>query len=236
MFSFAGDLGEVSQDYNGNKNTASESIVIKIDANDKITAKSSLVETTKNGDKFYDDTVTEWSISDTRIQSTSVHGAQIASTSSSPPQTTASSSLATSSVAVPVGPSNNIENFNNEYYYSKDDMSVYDDVNNNRLNLHSNDVQRDSAFEERNIYVTNNGLSDAGAGGVKINDSTKSYIHIEVYKGHMHGMSTKRPKSAAQLHSENNNETLATNGSGRLAKNAVAHQINASAKVSTSKP
>lgn len=215
--------GDDSQDYNGNKNTASESIVIKIDSNDKITAKSSLVETTKNGDKFYDDTVTEWSISDTKTQST-----QPSSTPSHPPAT-ASASLSTSTAPVPVAPGN--DNFNNEYYYSKDDMSVYDDVNNNRLNLHNNNAQRGSAFEQRNIYVTNNGLSDAGAGGAKINDTPKSYIHIEVYKGHLYGVSTKRPKSAAQR-----NETQPAGGNGRLATDSAAHQTNASAKVPTAKP
>lgn len=75
-------------------------------------------------------------------------------------------------------------NYNTENYYSNDDLSVYNDVNNNRLNLRrsSNTAIRSNAYEERNIYVSNNGLSDNANGG---NDSTKSYIHIEVYKGNL---------------------------------------------------
>lgn len=77
-------------------------------------------------------------------------------------------------------------NYNTENYYPNDDLSVYNDVNNNRLNLrrssNSNTMVRPNAYEERNIYVSNNALSDNANGS---NDSTKSYIHIEVYKGNL---------------------------------------------------
>lgn len=85
-------------------------------------------------------------------------------------------------------------NYNNENYYSKDDMSVYDDVNNNRLNLRSNNNGRSNAYEERNLYVVNNVLSDSA-----VNDSVKSYIHIEVYKGNLDGAMTAKPKNAKSM-------------------------------------
>lgn len=84
-------------------------------------------------------------------------------------------------------------NYNNENYYSKDDMSVYDDVNNNRLNLHTNNNGDSNAYEERNIYVANNILTDRNA-----NDSLKTYIHIEVYKGNLDGKSTVKTATAAK--------------------------------------
>lgn len=100
-----------------------------------------------------------------------------------------------------IGPSNTLPsisssnyNYNGENYYSKDDMSVYDDVNNNRLNLRNNNNGRTNAYEERNIYVANNVLSDSNA-----NDSVKSYIHIEVYKGNLDGTMTAKSKDAKPL-------------------------------------
>lgn len=83
-------------------------------------------------------------------------------------------------------------NYNNENYYLKDDMSVYDDVNNNRLNLrrssssNSNSMIHSNAYEERNIYVSNNVLSDnVNNGNDSAKSEQKSYIHIEVYKGNL---------------------------------------------------
>lgn len=97
-------------------------------------------------------------------------------------------------------------NYNNENPYSKDDMSAHDDINsnNNRLNLRhsSNITSRSNAFEERNIYVSNNGLSDNANSG---NDSVKSYIHIEVYKGNLEngdgngGTVTVKPKESKPM-------------------------------------
>lgn len=84
-------------------------------------------------------------------------------------------------------------NYNNENYYSKDDMSVYDDVNNNRLNLRSNNNARSNVYEERNLYVANNMLSDNA-----VNDSVKSYIHIEVYKGNLDGASSSSSSTKAK--------------------------------------
>lgn len=76
----------------------------------------------------------------------------------------------------------------NDDYYSKDDMSVYDDVNNNRLNLR-NANGHVNAYEQRNIYVANE-LSDGAMSNT--NDSVKSYIHIEVYKGNLDDLTTLR--------------------------------------------
>lgn len=219
-------LGEDSSDYNGNQNTASESIVIKIDANDKITAKSTLVDKSKNGKQNNDDTVTERSI----IIDATTHptaGRPIPSSTAShrtentPPPTT----------SMPIIPNYNYNSAS--YYYAKDDMSIYDDVNNNRLNLHSN-TGHINAFEERNIYVTNNGLSDGRAGdnGVsssRNNDSAKSYIHIEVFKGNLDAMSTKKPKYSTPRKSD----TQQTNGNA--ARNLSARNTDNTAKVSTPK-
>lgn len=205
-------LGDDTMDYNGNKNVASESIVIKIDSNDKITATSSL----KNDNKFYEDTVTERIIVDTSIRPTSIQRKQSSSTGA---PTTPPSPITTQPIPN--------YNYNNEYYYAKDDMSIYDDVNNNRLNLHSSSGHI-NAFEERNIYMTNNVLSDAKS---KTNDSSKSYIHIEVYKGNLDALPTKKAKLSAQL---NKNDTQSTtNGSGRAAKEQLPSH--STTKVSTTK-
>lgn len=91
-------------------------------------------------------------------------------------------------------PSTATYNYNGENYYSKDDMSVYDDVNNNRLNLRSNNNGRSNAYEERNIYVANNVLGDSN-----VNDSVKSYIHIEVYKGNLDGTMTTKSKDTKSI-------------------------------------
>lgn len=74
-------------------------------------------------------------------------------------------------------------------------MSIYDDVNNNRLNLHNNNAHI-NAYEERNIYVANNALSDSAN---KTNDSFKSYIHIEVYKGKLDESSTTKPRNMTSV-------------------------------------
>lgn len=55
------------------------------------------------------------------------------------------------------------------------------DHNNKRMN----------AYEQRNLYVTNNGLSDNAGDS---SSSIKSYIHIEVYKGNIDDLSTSKPK------------------------------------------
>lgn len=106
-------------------------------------------------------------------------------------------------------------------------MSIYDDVNNNRLNLHSNNAH----VEERNIYVTNNGLSDGGAGGngasnAKSNGTAKSYIHIEVFKGNLDALSTKKPKNSMP------HKTDAQQPNGNMVRELSARKMNISAKLS----
>lgn len=54
-----------------------------------------------------------------------------------------------------------ITTIQNDEYYSKEDMSIYDDVNNNKLNLKKN---------YKNIYNSDNSA-----------DTTKSYIQIQEY-------------------------------------------------------
>lgn len=75
----------------------------------------------------------------------------------------------------------------NSDYYSKDDISMYDDVNNNRLNLRNTNGHF-NAYEQRNIYLANDlneATSSAGA------DKTRSYIHIEVFKGSLDALTSK---------------------------------------------
>lgn len=96
------------------------------------------------------------------------------------------SSAATASTVATSTVSSIMNSFNDDYY-SKDDMSVYDDVNNNRLNLR-NANGHVNAYEQRNIYVANE-LSD---GAANANESVKSYIHIEVYKGNLDDLTTLR--------------------------------------------
>lgn len=117
--------------------------------------------------------------------------ASVVSTNLKPkPKTPLPSSRATTTAA-PAVTSSMVNNFNDDYY-SKDDMSVYDDVNNNRLNLR-NANGHVNAYEQRNIYVANE-LSD---GVSNTNDSVKSYIHIEVYKGNLDDLTTLRTTMAA---------------------------------------
>lgn len=61
------------------------------------------------------------------------------------------------------------------------DMSVFDDVNNNRLNL-------------PNVQQSNNHQMGVNSNEESSKDSVKSYIHIEVYKeNQMNEISTKSP-------------------------------------------
>lgn len=121
-------------------------------------------------------------------------------------------------------------NYNNENYYSKDDMSVYDDVNNNRLNLRSSNTNgRLNAYEERNIYVANNVLSD------NANDSVKSYIHIEVYKGNLdNGAATSKPKETKSI----NGFAATAPATKSMTKSMQLHpnESDGTAEISTTKP
>lgn len=99
------------------------------------------------------------------------------------PSTTTTTTTTTASAVT----ASNVNSFNDDYY-SKDDMSVYDDVNNNRLNLR-NANGHVNAYEQRNIYVANE-LSDGATANA--NESVKSYIHIEVYKGNLDDLTTRR--------------------------------------------
>lgn len=174
------DEDEDDLDYNGSSSNGSDSIVIKIGSKD--------ASTRKLGDNL------DANKPSVAAAQTTQRPIAIESTTTAPNigHANASSSTATSNY-----------NYNNENYYSKDDMSVYDDVNNNRLNLRSsssssnnNNINgRSSAYEERNIYVANNVLSDSNA-----SDSVKSYIHIEVYKGNLDGaVVTAKPKDVKSI-------------------------------------
>lgn len=121
----------------------------------------------------------------------------------SPPSTT-------TTTATPAVASSMVNSFNDDYY-SKDDMSVYDDVNNNRLNLR-NANGHVNAYEQRNIYVANE-LSD---GASNTNDSVKSYIHIEVYKGNLDDLTTLRTTIAATATTATITAASTTMATGKL--------------------
>lgn len=139
--------------YDGDKISASESIVIKLGSKSTNSMKKGANTKPKSS---------AWTPT-TKMSST-----------------TKASTVAATSTMAPI-----IMNSFNDDYYSKDDMSVYDDVNNNRLNLR-NANGHVNAYEQRNIYVANE-LSD---GTSNANDSVKSYIHIEVYKGNLDDLTT----------------------------------------------
>lgn len=115
------------------------------------------------------------------------------------------SSGPTPPTAAPTSTVSSIMNSFNDDYYSKDDMSVYDDVNNNRLNLR-NANGHVNAYEQRNIYVANE-LSD---GAANANDSAKSYIHIEVYKGNLDDLTTLRTTTVAATTAASTTTTTTT--------------------------
>lgn len=182
------DEDEDDLDYNGSSSSGSDSIVIKIGSKDESSRK--LVDNTD--------------VSKPSPSMTASSTSSAALPPSERPFIADSAALVEPNI---VGASSNVSastansnyNYNNENYYSKDDMSVYDDVNNNRLNLRSNGNNnnnngRSSAYEQRNIYVANNVLSDGTA-----NESVKSYIHIEVYKGNLDGAMTAKPKDTKSI-------------------------------------
>lgn len=174
------DEDEDDLDYNGSSSSGSDSIVIKIGAKEASSRK--LVDNTPSS------TTTPSPLASTTAASATERPIVIDSTTLVEPNIGTSSNSSASTAT-----SN--YNYNNENYYSKDDMSVYDDVNNNRLNLRSsNNNGRSNAYEERNIYVANNVLSDGNA-----NESIKSYIHIEVYKGNLDGTVTTKPKDVKSI-------------------------------------
>lgn len=165
-------------DYNGSNSSGSDSIVIKIASKDG------------NSSKLADNPDTNRLPPTERPNVDSIVTTSTATISTLAP---ADANIGVANASPSTATSN--YNYNNENYYSKDDMSVYDDVNNNRLNLRSSNTNgRLNAYEERNIYVANNVLSD------NANDSVKSYIHIEVYKGNLdNGAVTSKPKEAKSI-------------------------------------
>lgn len=65
-------------------------------------------------------------------------------------------------------------NSENSYYTSKEDMSVFDDVNNNRLNLrHANDMYQEANYDTTSIS-TSSTTTPA--------ETSPSYIHINEYR------------------------------------------------------
>lgn len=152
------DDDEDNEDYNGDKRTASESIVIKIGSNGK-TASQPIYGNIDTKNPINDLTTTA-SPSRYNIVDNNNNG------------------LPTISAKLN----------NNENRYSRAE-SIFDGTNTNQSNLHSYN-KRMKAYEQRNIYVANNALSDSTR-----NDSFKSYIHIEVYKGNLDDLSTIKPKN-----------------------------------------
>lgn len=192
------DEDDEDLDYNGNKSSASESIVIKIGSEDKGATGTIESNRTDSIFKMSPATIlrTDTSTSGMGEKLPSLDDAlnvDAARAKSRVGTTTAAEiiNIAPASVTTPaplVAFAN--DNYNNENYFSKDDMSVYDDVNNNRLNLRNSNA-RPNAYEERNFFVANNALTDMAANA---SDTAKSYIHIEVYKGNLDDLSTTKPK------------------------------------------
>lgn len=197
------DDDEDDLDYNGSSSSGSDSIVIKIASKDGNSSKlPENVDTNKP--------ITEQSIA------TTATAAQSATAETNIGTVNASASTATSNY-----------NYNNENYYSKDDISVYDDVNNNRLNLRSNPPNgRSNAYEQRNIYVANNVLSDT------TNDSVKSYIHIEVYKGNLDGTVTAKPKDMKSMNAFGSGKSMSAKSVVQLHPN----ESDGTAEISSTKP
>lgn len=178
-------------DYNGSSSSGSDSIVIKIGSKDESSRK--LVDNTDASKPSPPLTASSSSSSSDAVSPTERPIVVDSATLAEPNIVGGTSSNVSASTA------NSNYNYNNENYYSKDDMSVYDDVNNNRLNLRSNGNNnnnngRSNAYEQRNIYVANNVLSDGTA-----NESIKSYIHIEVYKGNLDEAMTAKPKETKSI-------------------------------------
>lgn len=160
------DEDEDDLDYNGSNSSGSDSIVIKIESKTASPEKIADNFDTNKTSMFEQPSADDSTLTESNVGATNT---------------------------LPSITSSNY-NYNEENYYSKDDMSVYDDVNNNRLNLRTNNNGRTNPYEERNIYVANNVLSDSNA-----NDSVKSYIHIEVYKGNLDGTMTTKPKDTKPM-------------------------------------
>lgn len=87
--------------------------------------------------------------------------------------------------------SNNHENHAREGIKNITNIANATNNNNSPNALHQNN-KRMKAYEQRNLYVINNELSD-NAGNT--NSSIKSYIHIEVYKGNLDDLSTSKTKN-----------------------------------------
>lgn len=157
-------------DYYDNSVSASESIVIKLGR------KTPLVKSKPNKKYIAGDNVG-------RIAS------KESGSSSSLTLTTAPATTTTATAAAVVTSSIVDNNFNDDYY-SKDDMSVYDDVNNNRLNLR-NVNGHFSAYhpEQPQSSPPNEGIPTTAA------DNVKSYIHIEVFKGNLDELTTAPTES-----------------------------------------
>lgn len=190
------DETEDDLDYNGSNSagdsgsgTGTDSIVIKIESNNASSRKLVVNNLDTNKPLTTSATASEPARNERPINVVD--------------STTVESKIATGKTLPSTTTSN--YNYNNENYYSKDDMSVYDDVNNNRLNLRSSttnnnngdsiNIGRSNAYEQRNIYVANNILSDSNTN----NDSVKTYIHIEVYKGNLDDATTTKPKDVKSI-------------------------------------
>lgn len=145
------ELDENDEDYNGDKQIGSESIVIKFETNEK----------------------TDYNLNAPKpIVSSNVNSNDNNILVSSAPNTHENHTLKEIT---------NIANIDDETTNNNKSPKALD---------HNN--KRIKAYEQRNLYVTNNGLSDGIAGDSS--SSIKSYIHIEVYKGNLDDLATAKPK------------------------------------------
>lgn len=155
IYSDDAELDENDEDYNGDKQIGSESIVIKLGTNEKTATQSPIHKDYLNAPKPI-------------VSSYDSNGNKILTSSAS----------------------NNQKNHPLKHIKSITAIDDKTNANNSPNRLHHNNKQM-KAYEQRNLYVTNNGLSDNAAVS---SSSIKSYIHIEVYKGNLDDLSPSKPK------------------------------------------
>lgn len=89
------------------------------------------------------------------------------------------------------------QNRESSYYTSKEDMSVFDDVNNNRLNLrHANVMYQDSSYDTTftSILSTTTPATAIVTKSVPT-ETSPSYIHINEYRAGFTVKDTRRPET-----------------------------------------
>lgn len=155
IYSGDAELNENDEDYNGDKQVGSESIVIKFGTNEKTATQSPIHKDYLNASKPI-------------VSSHDSNGNKILASSAS----------------------NNHKNHPLKRIKSIAGIDDKRNADNSPNTLHHTNKQM-KAYEQRNLYVTNNGLSDNAADS---SSSIKSFIHIEVYKGNLDDLSPAKPK------------------------------------------